>query len=87
MKVITLAKKGHTKLQPNEGKLRWERINIKEKAYGYLIERTKQHKKERERSPRYAKMRMLEGALRNLQNSREPPSLKRAEKIQEIKKI
>ena len=65
MKVITLAKKGHTKLQPNEGKLRWERI------------------KEKERTPGYAKMRILEGALRNLQNSADPPSLTRAERIQE----
>ena len=31
-------------------------------------------------------MRMLEGALRNLQNSRDPPSLTRAERIQELKK-
>ena len=31
-------------------------------------------------------MRMLEGALRNLQNSRDPPSLTRAEIIQELKK-
>ena len=84
MKIITVVRKNIPSCNPYEGKLRWERI--KEKAYGYLIERTKQHKKERERSPRYAKMRMLEGALRNLQNSREPPSLKRAEKIQEIKK-
>jgi hypothetical protein len=29
---------------------------------------------------------MLEGALRNLQNSRDPPSLTRAERIQELKK-
>ena len=29
---------------------------------------------------------MLEGALRNLQNSRDPPSMKRAERIQELKK-
>ena len=85
LKIITMVRKNIPSCNPYEGKLRWERI--KEKAYGYLIERTKQHKKERERSPRYAKMRMLEGALRNLQNSREPPSLKRAEKIQEIKKI
>ena len=53
---------------------------------GYLIERTKQHKKEKERSPGYAKMRILEGALRNFQNSADPPSLTRAEIIQELKK-
>ena len=29
---------------------------------------------------------MLEGAIRNLQNSRDPPSMKRAERIQELKK-
>ena len=29
---------------------------------------------------------MLEGAVRNLQNSRDPPSMKRAERIQELKK-
>ena len=84
LKKISLAKKNIPSCNPYEGKLRWERI--KEKAYGYLIERTKQHKKEKEKSPRYAKMRMLEGALRNLQNSRDPPSLKRAERIQELKK-
>ena len=31
-------------------------------------------------------MQMLEGAIRNLQNSRDPPSLTRAERIQELKK-
>ena len=29
---------------------------------------------------------MLEGAVRNLQNSRDPPSMARAERIQELKK-
>ena len=66
-----------------EGKLRWERI--KEQAHGYLIERTRQHTKEKEKSPRDAKMQMLEGAIRNLQNSRDPPSMMRAERIQELK--
>jgi len=84
LKIITLAKKNIPSCNPYEGKLRWERI--KEKGYGYLIERTKQHKKEKEKTPRYAKMRILEGALRNLQNSRDPPSMTRAERIQELKK-
>ena len=85
LKIITLlAKKKVPSCNPYEGKLRWERIN--EKAFEYLIERTKQHKKEKERSPGYAKMRALEGALRNLQNSTNRPSLTRAVKIQELKK-
>ena len=84
LKIITQAKKNIPSCNPYEGKLRWERI--KEKAYGYLIEKTKKHKKEKERSPGYAKMRALEGALRNLQNSTDPPSMTRAERIQELKK-
>ena len=60
--------------------------NKRKSIWIYLIEKTKKHKKEKERSPGYAKMRALEGALRNLQNSTDPPSMTRAERIQELKK-
>ena len=78
----------NTKHKPIRGGKRREQI--KEKRYHdtyYLVYRkTKLHKRENERSPRYAKLRHLEGQLRNIQNSQDFSSLKRAEKILEIHK-